>query len=55
MLLWTVTWNVPSWDTQERSTPHWPMSLLSQIAFLASTTDGEVQCPSSDLAGRRRQ
>lgn len=32
-----------------------PKPLLSQIAFLAPTTDEEVQCPSSELAGRRRQ
>lgn len=32
-----------------------PKPLLPQIAFLAPTTEEEVQCPSSELAGRRRQ
>lgn len=45
----------PSWDSQGESTPHWPMYPISQIAFLLTpTTNGEVQCSTMEMAGRRR-
>lgn len=51
---WKGMRNVPSRDTQGESTPHWPMYPLSQSAFLTPSTEGEVQCPSTEMAGRRR-
>lgn len=49
-LKWTVMWNFPSWDTHGGGVHSTP----AHIASLASTANGEVQCPSSELAGRRR-